>query len=263
MNDILRRELAPMSADVWEIVDGEVREALTVLLSARRVVDFAGPHGYTKAAVSTGRLVNLQQGEGITYATRAVIPMTELRVDFRLSLEELDNHHRNALDVDLSAARDAAHLLARFEDTFVYEGLATSGVAGIIPSIPHETVPLGSSAAEFVSSVAHATQLLVAAGVSGPYALVLSPDNYRTLVSDVSAYPPRQRLTKLIEGPVVQSQSLTGGLLVSMRGGDFLLDVGQDVSIGYAKHTTEHVDLFILETMAFRVIDDQAAVRLT
>src|SRR5690606_4581267 len=102
-NDILRRELAPLSTEVWEIVDSEVREALTVLLSARRVVDFAGPHGYTKAAVSTGRLVNMQQGEGFTYATRAVLPMTELRVDFRLSLGELDNHQRNAVGVDLSA----------------------------------------------------------------------------------------------------------------------------------------------------------------
>src|SRR5690606_11469480 len=122
-------------------------------------------------------------------------------------------------------------------------------IAGIIESIPHPPIPLGSDAAAYVSSVAHAMQTLVAAGVGGPYALVLAPDVHRTLASDVGAYPPRERIAKMIQGPIVQSQPLAGGLLVSLRGGDFRLDVGQDVSIGYCSHTGEQVDLFLLETL--------------
>jgi uncharacterized linocin/CFP29 family protein len=105
-------------------------------------------------------------------------------------------------------------------------------------------------------------QLLVAAGVSGPYALVLDPETYRLLASDVGAYPSRQRVEKLIEGPILQSQELEGGLLVSLRGGDFQMDVGQDVAVGYATHTTERVHLFLLETLTFRVVEAEAAVRL-
>lgn len=263
MSDILRKELAPLTADVWEQISNEVREALTVLLSARRVVDFHGPHGYMESAVSTGRLINVQQDEGVSHGVRSVLPLTEVRVDFTLSLEELDNFHRGALDVDLAPAHDAARRLAEFEDKLVYEGMPSSGVQGIIQSIPHDSIPLGSDAAAYVSSVARAMQTLVAAGVRGPYALVLAPDVHRELVGDVSAYPPRERIAKLIEGPIVQSQRLAGGLLVSMRGGDFRLDVGQDVSIGYCRHTAQHVDLFLLETLAFRVIASEAAVRLS
>lgn len=262
MTDVLRRHLAPLSEEVWQRIDEEVRDALTALLTARRVVDFRGPHGYTHSAVSLGRLTRVERVDGLSYGIRTVSPLTEARVDFSLSLEELDNVNRGALEVDLEPAREAAVRLATFEERFVYEGLEPAQVRGILSQTPHPPVELGSDPSSYVSAVARGMQHLVAAGVSGPYALVLNPEAYRHLASDVSAYPPRQRVEKLIEGPVLQSQQLSGGLLLSMRGGDFQLDVGQDVSIGHAAHTTERVDLFLLLTLTFRVLEADAAVRL-
>ena len=41
----LHRDLAPISTDAWEAIEAEVRRALRTFLTARRVVDFNGPHG--------------------------------------------------------------------------------------------------------------------------------------------------------------------------------------------------------------------------
>jgi uncharacterized linocin/CFP29 family protein len=125
-------------------------------------------------------------------------------------------------------------------------------------------VELGSDPNGYVSAVARAIEVLVAAGVSGPYALVLAPPLHQRLAGGVSTYPPRQRVAKLMEGPILQSQPLVdGGLLVSMRGGDFQLDVGQDVAVGYSTHDIERVELFLLMTLTFRVLEGEAAVRLS
>ncbi len=263
MSDVLRRHLAPISEQAWQAIDAEVRDTLTTLLTARRLVDFEGPHGYAHSAVSLGRIQDVRHDEHLRCGVRSVLPLTEVRVDFSLGLEELDNVARGALDVDLSPAHDAAVRLAAFEERFVYYGFEPAKVAGIDACTPHTPVSLGDDAASYVSAVAEAMQVLVAAGVSGPYALVLAPGPYRVLASDVSTYPSRQRIAKLIEGPVLQSQQLEGGLLASLRGGDFRLDVGQDVSVGYSIHDSKKVDLYLLSTLAFRVLEGEAAVKLT
>jgi uncharacterized linocin/CFP29 family protein len=247
---------------VWERLESTVREALTALLSARRVVEFQGPHGYEYSSVNLGRLTDTKRDGDLSHGTRCVLPLTEVKVDFSLDLDELDNLHRGALDVDLEPAREAARRLATFEESFIYHGFEPGNVAGILSNTPPRELELGKEPADYVSGVARAMQVLVAAGVAGPFALVLPPDTYRELASDVSAYPPRQRIAKLIEGPILQSQCLSSALLVSMRGGDFRLDVGQDVSVGYETHDTEKVALFLLETLTFRVLDADAALRL-
>jgi uncharacterized linocin/CFP29 family protein len=262
MSDVLRRNLAPLTSEAWQRIDDEVREALTALLTARRVVDFQGPHGYEHSAVGLGRLVGMEREEGLSYGIRSILPLTEVRVDFSVNLEELDNMSRGALDVDLNPVREAAMRLAAFEERFVYDGFPAGNVQGMLSSSPHPAIELGSEPTSYVSAVAKAMQVLVAAGVGGPYALVLAPGPYRDLASDVSAYPPRQRVEKLIEGPILQSQHLEGGLLISMRGGDFRLDVGQDVSVGYSIHTPERVSLFLLLTLTFRVLGEEAVVKL-
>jgi uncharacterized linocin/CFP29 family protein len=262
VTNVLRRHLAPLSEEAWQLIDDEVRNAMSALLSARRVVDFRGPHGYRHSCVSLGRLEHVERDEGLSFGVRSVLPLTEVRVDFSLSLEELDNVNRGALEIDLESAREAAVRLVAFEERFVYGGFEPAHVEGILTQTPHEPVALGPDPGSYVAAVTQARQVLVAAGVSGPYALVLAPDVHMRLESDVSSYPPAQRVAKLIEGPLLESQQIEGGLLISMRGGDFQLDVGQDVSVGYSMHTTERVDLFLLETMTFRVLEAEAAVKL-
>jgi uncharacterized linocin/CFP29 family protein len=50
---------------------------------------------------------------------------------------------------------------------------------------------------------------------------------------------------------------------VSLRGGDFLFESGQDLSIGYDHHDAEAVHLYLEESFSFRVATAEAAVALT
>ncbi len=56
-------------------------------------------------------------------------------------------------------------------------------------------------------------------------------------------YPLQQHLSKILDGDIVWAPGLDGALVVSKRGGDFVLDVGQDLSIGYIRHDAELVTL--------------------
>ncbi len=51
--------------------------------------------------------------------------------------------------------------------------------------------------------------------------------------------------------------------MLSLRGGDFVLQCGQDLSIGYLDHTESEVRLYLEESLNFRVIEPDAAVVLT
>src|SRR5512145_571159 len=101
MNHLLR-ELAPVTADAWELIDAEARQALKLKLGARKIVDFVGPLGWDAAAVGTGRLARLDRTplDGVEAATRAVQPLVELRVPFEVSRAEIEAVARGAKDPD-------------------------------------------------------------------------------------------------------------------------------------------------------------------
>ena len=50
--------------------------------------------------------------------------------------------------------------------------------------------------------------------------------------------------------------------MLSLRGGDFLFESGQDLSIGYASHDADAVELYLEESFSFRVATAESAVRL-
>ena len=77
-----------------------------------------------------------------------------------------------------------------------------------------------------------------------------------------SGYPILSHVKRLIDGDIVWAAGLDGGLVISLRGGDFELTVGQDFSIGYLDHNSERVRLYIEESFTFLVLTEQAAVPL-
>jgi len=75
--------------------------------------------------------------------------------------------------------------------------------------------------------------------------------------------PIARRIEQLIvDRPIVQSEALQGAALLTARGGDYELTVGQDLSIGYAYHTKHEVELYVTESFTFRVLEPAAAVRI-
>ena len=82
MNHLLR-ERAPITEEGWNELDEEARERLEPGLAARKVVDFAGPHGWDYSATNLGRIEPRWTAfEGVRRARRRVLPLVELRVDF-------------------------------------------------------------------------------------------------------------------------------------------------------------------------------------
>lgn len=107
--------------------------------------------------------------------------------------------------------------------------------------------------------------MLRQAGIEGPYSLAISPDGYTRVMESTErgGYTLQQHLSRIIGGDIVWAPGLDGAVLVSKRGGDFLLDVGQDLSIGYIRHDAELVTLYLEESFSFRVNEPDAVVVLT
>ena len=101
---------------------------------------------------------------------------------------------------------------------------------------------------------------LLRRGIGGPCTLVASPKLWKLLVRTVEGGTLKAAIENQIGGPVVFSEAVKGGLLVSRRGGDLELTIGQDMAIGYLNHDTKGVSLYFTESFTFRVIAPEAMV---
>jgi len=263
----LLREHAPITEAGWGLIDDEARERLRPALVARKLVDFAGPHGWEHSATNLGRTSRLDGTpvDGVTAAQRRVLALVELRAPFDVAREELRDADRGAEDVDFDALDQAAHRMAVAENRAVFHGWEAAGIAGIAPASSHEPIPLGEECALYPRHVARAVERLLHAGIEGPYGLALGPEPYTRVLetTEHGGYPLLDHLRKIIGGPLVWAPGVNGAVVVSQRGGDFLLEVGEDLSIGYDSHDAERVGLYLVESFSFRVVTSEAAVALT
>jgi len=264
MNHLLRSH-APISDAVWSLLDEEARERLTPALAARKLVDFSGPLGWEHSATNLGRTSPLASGpcEGVAGLQRRVLPLVEVRADFELSRSELRDADRGADDVDLEALDKAAHQIAVAENVAVFHGWH-GAMTGIGEASPHEPTPLGDATDAYPRHVAGAVDRLLSSGVTGPYGLALGREQYRRVVetAEHGGYPLLDHLRKIVEGPIVWAPGLEGAVVLSLRGGDFVFECGQDLSIGYASHNSEVVQLYLEESFSFHVATPEAAVAL-
>jgi len=264
--DLLKRGKAPIVDEAWQQIDEEARRVLKLHLAGRKLVDFSGPHGWRLGGVNTGRLEHIEKGpvEHVSHAVRDVRPLVELRAPISLPILELDYAGRGATDLDLDPVILAAERVARAEDDAVFHGFKDAKITGIVEASPHTPIEVRSSQA-WPSAVSAAKEVLRMAGVNGPYALALGMEAYDELMADGDdGYPLRKRLEERVEeGSLIWAPALSeGAVLLSTRGGDYELTVGQDLSIGYAAHDRTTVELYLTESFTFRVLEDKAAILL-
>jgi uncharacterized linocin/CFP29 family protein len=266
MNHLLRGH-APLTDSNWKLLDDEARDRLAGPLAARRLVDFVGPQGWEHSSTNLGRVDSVEVGEeGVKALQRRVLPLVEVRVDFTVSRSELRDDDRGAVDVDLESLDLAAHQIAIAENSAVFNGWAKAGIQGVVESSPFEPEPLGASADAYPRSVARAIEGLREAGVEGPYGLALGPDEYIKVIetAEHGGYPLLDHLRKILDGgQIVWAPGLSGAVAMSLRGGDFLFESGQDLSIGYDHHDADQVHLYLEETFSFIVATPEAAAPLS
>lgn len=260
----LHRKLAPVSEAAWTQIEQEASRTLKRYLAARRVVDVSGPKGFDLSAVGTGHTRAIDPPEdGLQAVLHEVAPIVEVRIPFALTRKAIDDVERGAKDSDWQPLKEAARKIAFAEDRAVFEGYAAAGVGGLRKGSSHAALPLPAPVRNYSDTVARAVNELRLAGVNGPYALVLDADAYTTASGGSDeGYPEIQHIRNLVDGEIVWAPAIKGGFVLSTRGGDFELSIGQDISIGYLHHTDTVVTLYLQESFTFRVLTPEAVVSL-
>ncbi|MFJ5532868.1 family 1 encapsulin nanocompartment shell protein [Streptomyces sp. NPDC093261] len=260
----LHRELAPVSAEAWADLEEEASRTFRRHVAARRIVDVPEPGGSELSGVGTGHLQAVDgPAEGVIAHTRLVQPLVELRVPFTVDRRQVDDVARGAKDADWQPVKDAARRIAYAEDRAVFEGYAAAGIAGLRDSSSNPPLVLPEGVPEYPNAVSQAVSALRLAGVGGAYTLALSAEAY-TAVSETSdyGYPVIDHMARLLDGDIVWAPAIDGAFLLSTRGGDFELRMGQDLSIGYLSHDENSVRLYFQETLTFLVYTSEAVVAL-
>ena len=260
--DILKKDLAPLTHKAWEEINQEAKQIFNSLLTARRFVDIKGPKGIDYAAVPIGKLDlldNIEQ-KGVKYGIHKVMPLIELRIPFTLDIWELDNLERGAKNVDLNNLDEAAHKLSRFEEETIFQGLDKACITGLLNSSAHDTLKYPEDLEGLPKAISEAMTLLSNSSVEGPYSLVVNNEKWQEISGIHRGYPLKLQLESLLGGSIIRNAFIGNALLVSERGGDFEMTIGQDIAIGYECHDTKTVQLFFSESFTFRVLDDRALV---
>ena len=260
----LHRELAPISDEAWAQIEEEVSRTLKRYLAARRVVDLQGPAGTRLSAVGTGHLLTLDAtGDGILTRKREVRALVEVRIPFELDRQQIDDVERGANDSDWQPAKDAARKIAFTEDRAIFEGYPAAGIVGIRKGTSNPVMTMPEDVTQYPDAIAQALSQLRLAGVNGPYCVLLGAEAYTKLaVSSDNGYPIFQHIRRLVETEIVWAPAIEGAVVLTTRGGDFDLHVGQDFSIGYLSHTDKAVRLYLQETFTFLLLTTEAAVTL-
>jgi uncharacterized linocin/CFP29 family protein len=261
----LHRELAPISDVAWGQIEDEASRTLKRHLAARRVVDVPEPKGLGFSAVGTGHIERLDgPGDGIRAVRRTVLPLVELRVPFTLTRDAIDDVERGSLDSDWQPLKDAAKTIAFAEDRAVFDGYAAAGIEGIRNGNSNPKLTLPSAVGDYPEAIADSLDQLRLAGVNGPYAVVLGAGAYTAATGgSEDGYPVCRHIESLIDGKIIWAPAIEGGFVLSRRGGDFELDIGQDFSIGYSSHSADSVELYLQESFTFRLLTTEAAVALS
>ena len=260
----LHRELAPISEAAWAQIEEETSRTLRRYLAGRRVVDVQQPGGVGLSVIGTGHLRTIAApADGILARQREVKALIELRVPFELDRQAIDDVERGANDSDWQPAKDAARQIAFAEDGAIFDGYAAAGIGGIRQGTSNPIMTLPADVRDYPEAVAQALSRLRLVGVNGPYSVLLGADAYTALAETSDhGYPVLEHVKRLVKDEIIWAPAIAGAFVMTTRGGDFDLHIGQDISIGYSSHTDTAVRLYLQETFTFLLLTTEAAVAL-
>ena len=201
--------------------------------------------------------------DGVEASVRKVQPLVEFRTGFSLAHTELEAAERGA-QIDLGPVIEASRTAALAEDGAVFHGFAGGGITGLAPDSPHPPVTITNDYNRYPEHVAKAVATLRAADIAGPYAIALGSRCFTgvTETTEHGGYPVFEHLRQILGGPVVWAPAVDGAVVVSLRGGDFELTIGEDFSIGYLSHDGTSVQLYLEESLTLVNHSPEAATAL-
>lgn len=260
----LHRELAPITSAAWSQIEEEVARTFKRSVAGRRVTDVIGPGGPELASIGTGHLLDLEAPlQGVSAKLREVRTLVQLTVPFELRREAIDSVERGARDSDWQPAKEAARQLAFAEDRAIFDGYQQAGIVGIREGSSNPKFTLPADVNDYPNVISDALEALRLAGVDGPYSVLLGADAYTALAgARDQGYPVIDHIKRIVSGEIIWAPAISGGSVVSTRGGDYALHLGEDLSIGYSSHTDQVVRLYLRETLTFLMLTAEASVPL-
>ncbi len=259
--NFLRKKLAPVTDAAWNEIHEEATEIFRSVLSARKFVDVTEPQRLDFGAVHTGRIdIASKKKDSVRYGLNQVMPLVESRVSFSLDIWELDNAARGAEDIELQPMEKAAREIASFEERAIYYGLEKAGIAGLKNQSDYDSMSFPDSTEGLLTVLSTQLVMFNRRGIEGPYSLVVSEDDWERLSMQCEGYPLRRQIKQLIKGSIILSPFVDEAYLVTERGGDFRLTLGQDLSIGYNFHDKDSVELYFTESFTFQCFEPAAIV---
>ena len=113
---------------------------------------------------------------------------------------------------------------------------------------------------QYPDAIAQALSQLRLVGVNGPSSVVLGANAYTALAETVdNGYPVLEHVKKLVKDEIVWAPAIDGAFVLTTRGGDFDLHLGQDVSIGYLTTPTAPCASTFRETYVLMLTSKSAA----
>jgi uncharacterized linocin/CFP29 family protein len=261
--EILNRNDAPFGGGVWSELDTTFGEFLSKRLQMRGVVDFDASLSYDDDAIATKALNELSNKKGLSIAVREPIKMVEMKKSFTLPKSVIEDIKRGIEDYDDSAIAAAANEFASVENDMILKGLKEANIEGIMQNAQSLNV---NSTKELLSGVAKSLGVFNKNFVEGGFKLVISSNTLAALYTEFfDGISVKAKIDDILgANNVVVNEDIGDktALIISQRGGDFEFYSGLDVSLGYEKESKDNVELFLLQTCAFRVLAPEAAVVL-
>ena len=260
--DTLRRDAAPLSERVWKEIDEAVKQAAKHVLTARRVATFDGPHGWDQLVASRlGTMTPCQTREGkATVCRPEVVLLAEVRAEFSVPWAAIEVFERGAPRLETRPAEDAAREVALAEDRLALYGEPMGGGFLTSPDSPRIRAGDWTVPGRMITDVLKAVEILDTRGLRGPYEVVLSPTRYFQYLQAEGdhGYPAARQLREAVAAVHRSLVVHDAGAVFSVRGGDFVLSVGGDLSVGYRLHDRESVHLFCVETIGAQAATPEA-----
>jgi len=250
-NNYLGRSEAPISAELWKLLDGVMVGAAKSQLAGRRIVDIEGPFGYGLKVIP---LSDADLGKGVTGSS--FVPLNQISSSFSLGKRDLAAYERDPVALDTGPVAGAAIDCARNEDMAIFNGI--HGNPGLLTAEGSSVQTLtkwdkvGSAADQIIAA---ATQL-DEAGFHGPYSMALAPSLYNLLLR---RYPQGDGTeldhirTIVTEGVVKAPAIKKGGVLLASGRQYCSLVIGQDMSLGYNGPSGDNLEFYIAETLSLLI----------
>jgi len=247
----LGREDAPLSAEIWNVLDSTMIAAAKSQLSGRRLIAIDGPFGFGLKVVP---LSDCEVADGISGSP--FLPVHLISTTFFLNKRDLAAADRDHLVLDADPVASAAINCARQEDSIIFNGiLDTPGLLGAEGSSSltlGKWDKVGTAADQVISAVTK----LDDAGFHGPYCMGLAPAQFNLLLR---RYPQGDgteldHVRSIIGGDVVKAPALKkGGVLLASGKQYCSLVIGQDMSIGFNGPAGEALEFSVSESLALLI----------